>query len=102
MRIDGPLPLPESLQPEKTQKSGASSTPNRPAPTNSNQDQTRLSVDANRLDQLKTALSQVPEIRQERVAAVREAMGNGSYQVTDQQLADSIHSQLVMGKAPTT
>ena len=98
MRIDGPLPLPESSQPQRTQKSGASSNQRNLTPTRSSQDQTRLSVDGKRFEQLKASLSQLPEIRQDRVAALREAVANGRHQVSDQQLADAIHSQLVMGK----
>jgi len=99
MRIDGPLPLPESSQPQRTQKSGTSSNQRNLTPTRSSQDQTLLSVDTQRVDQLKGSLSQLPEIRQDRVAALREAVANGSHQVSDQQLADAIHSQLVMSKA---
>jgi len=99
MRIDGPLPLPESSQTQKTHKSGASNSQRNLTPAGSSPDQTQLSVDAKRLEQLKTSLSQLPEIRQDRVAALREAVSNGSHQVSDQQLADAIHSQLAMSVA---
>jgi len=102
MRIDGPLSLPESLQPDKTQKSGTSNKSGGLVPTRPNQDRTQLSVDSNHMNQLKATLAQLPEVRQDRVAALREAIGNGSHQVTDEQLADSIHSQLVMGKLGIT
>jgi negative regulator of flagellin synthesis FlgM len=91
--------FPESSQPQKTQKSGASSNQRNLTPTRSSQDQTQLSVDSQRLEQLQASLSQLPEIRQDRVAALREAVANGSHQVSDQQLAGAIHSQLVTGKA---
>jgi negative regulator of flagellin synthesis FlgM len=102
MKIDAQLPLPENLQPNKVQGSGSSANPNRPGTVNANQDNAQLSVDSTSIEQLKAALSQVPEVRQDRVEALRQAVGNGSYQVTDQQLADAIHSELVTGKPPRT
>ena len=47
------------------------------------------------MQQLKANLAQVPEVRQERVDALRQAMSNGSYQVSDQQLSDAIGSDLL-------
>jgi flagellar biosynthesis anti-sigma factor FlgM len=92
MRVDAPLSLPENLQPQKVEKSGSSTNQSRLASVGSNQDKAQLSVDSARIEQLKAALSSVPEVRQERVDALRQAMSNGTYQVTDQQLADAIAS----------
>jgi flagellar biosynthesis anti-sigma factor FlgM len=100
MRVDAPIPLPESLQPQKIERSGSSTHQNRLASVKSNQDQAQLSVDSERVDQLKANLATVPEVRQERVEALRQALNNGSYHVTDQQIADAIHSDLLTGKPP--
>ncbi len=97
MRVDAPLPLPENLQLQKVERSGSSTNQSRLASVESNQDKAQLSVDSERIEQLKAALSRVPEVRQERVDALRQALGKGSYQVTDQQLADAIHSELQTG-----
>jgi negative regulator of flagellin synthesis FlgM len=97
MRVDAPLPLPENLQPQKVERSGSSTNQSRLASVESNQDKAQLSVNSERIEQLKAALSRVPEVRQERVDALRQALGKGSYQVTDQQLADAIHSELQPG-----
>ncbi len=95
MRVDGPIYLPENLQPQKVDRSRSGSNQNQSSAVSSNQDHAQLSVDSGRIDQLKVNLASVPEVRQERVEALRQTIGSGNYQVSDQQLADAIHSQLV-------
>jgi flagellar biosynthesis anti-sigma factor FlgM len=97
MTVDAPLPLPEDLQTQKVELLASSTNQSRPTPAGSSQDRAQLSVDSGRIEQLKAALSRMPEVRRERVDALRQAIGNGSYQVTDQQLADAIHSELQTG-----
>lgn len=92
MRVDAALPIPESPQPDKIGRSGSSAQQSRPTQVNSDQDQAQLSVNNDAIQQLKVSLSQVPEVRQERVDALRQAMRNGSFQVSDRQLSDAIGS----------
>ena len=89
------LPFPKICNLHKVARSGSSTQQSRPAPVNSGQDQAQLSVDNETIQQLKANLSQVPEVRQERVDALRQAVSNGSYQVSDQQLSDAIGSDLL-------
>lgn len=98
MRIDAPLPLPENVQSQKVTRSGSSAQQSRLTQADSGQDQAQLSADSVTVQQLKANLSQVPEIRQDRVDALRQAMSNGSYQVSDQQLGDAIGSDLLTGQ----
>jgi flagellar biosynthesis anti-sigma factor FlgM len=95
MRVDGPLSIPENLQPDKVARAGTATQQNRPAPVGSGGDQAQLSVNNNTIQQLKANLSQVPEVRQERVAALSQAVSSGSYRVSDQQLSDAIGSDLL-------
>lgn len=95
MRVDGPLSIPENLQPDKVAHSGSPTQPSRSAAVSSGQDQAQLSIDDDTLQRLKTNLSQVPEIRQERVAALSQAVSNGSYHISDQQLSDAMASDLL-------
>jgi negative regulator of flagellin synthesis FlgM len=95
MRIDAPLPLPENIQTQNLTRSGSSAQPNSAALAASTQDQAQLSVDSGTLQQLKSTLSQLPEVRQDRVNALRQAVNSGSYQVSNQQLADAIGSDLL-------
>jgi len=94
MRVDGPLPIPENARPDKVTGSGSSTQPSRSAPVNSGQDSTQLSVDAQTVQQLKTALTGTPEVRQERVNALRQTVAKGQYKISDQQLSDAIASEL--------
>jgi flagellar biosynthesis anti-sigma factor FlgM len=98
MRIDAALPLPENQQPSKVASTGSSVPQNRSAPASSGQDQAQLSVDNGTIQNLKAQLGQVPEVRQDRVDALRQAISNGSYQVSDQQLADAIGSDQMAGQ----
>ncbi len=102
MRVDGPLSIPENLQPDKVAYSGSPTQQSQPAPVNSGQDQAQLSIDNDTIQQLKANLSQVPEIRQERVAALAQAVSNGSYQISDQQLSDAMSSDLLAGPVRLT
>ena len=95
MRIDGALPVPENQQTQKVTNSGASAPQGQSAPTPTGQDQAQLSVDSGTVQQLKAKLSQLPEVRQERVNALRQAVNGGTYQVSNQQLADAIGSELL-------
>jgi negative regulator of flagellin synthesis FlgM len=98
MRIDAALPLPENQQTPKAASPGSSDQQSRSAPVGSGQDQAQLSVDSTTIQQLRTNLSQVPEVRQERVEALRQAVSNGSYRVSDQQLSAAIGSDLLAGQ----
>lgn len=95
MRVDGPISVPENLQPDKVGRSGSTSQQNRTGAVDAGQDQAQLSADSQTIQQLKTTLSQVPEVRQGRVEALRQAMSAGSYQVSDQQLSDAIASDML-------
>lgn len=92
MRIDGALPVPENQQTPKAANSGASAPQSRTAALTSGQDQAQLSADSGTVQQLTAKVSQLPEVRQERVNALRQAVSSGSYQISDEQLANAIGS----------
>jgi flagellar biosynthesis anti-sigma factor FlgM len=95
MRVDGPLSFPENVQPPTVGRSGSTAQQGRSAPVTPSQDQAQFSADNGTIQNLKAALSQVPEIRQDRVDALRQALSSGSYQVSDQQLSDAMGSDLL-------
>ncbi len=53
-----------------------------------------LSTSADRVTLLAAQALAAPEVRQQRVAALAAAVQNGSYRVSDQQIAGSIVEQL--------
>jgi negative regulator of flagellin synthesis FlgM len=95
MRIDAPVSLPDNLQPDKVTRPGSPAQQSNAVAVNTGQDQTQFSVDGQTLQQLQANLSQVPEIRQARVDALRQAVSSGSYQVSDQQLSNAIASDML-------
>ena len=42
---------------------------------------------------LVAKLKEMPDVRQDRVAALRQAIQSGQYRASDQQIADAVHAQ---------
>lgn len=86
MRIDSGSPVQSQLEVERSQKKPVSaSTANATTGVTSvfSQDVVRLS---SLVDQVKSA----PEIREEKVTALRNAISSGTYQVSPEALAEAI------------
>lgn len=58
-------------------------------------DTAQLSVDQVRVQGLAAQVSALPEIRQERVAALGQAVQNGSYRVSPEQTAEAVIAELL-------
>ena len=95
MKIDAPLSLPENYPPEKVGRSGSPIGRTQSTGVGEAHDEAQLSVDRDRVETLRSQLSRLPEVRQERVETVRQAIRGGHYQVSDQQIVEAIHSQLI-------
>jgi flagellar biosynthesis anti-sigma factor FlgM len=98
MRIDqnyGPHATPET-NPSGTQKGAGNS----PAPSPAlGEDQTQLSGAHAQVQALATLAAQLPEIRQEKVQALRLAVSGGQYQVRPHDLATALVAHLVTDRA---
>jgi flagellar biosynthesis anti-sigma factor FlgM len=64
-------------------------------------DQTQLSPDALQLSNLSSTLANVPDIRQGRVTQVTQAIHNGSYSVSNEQIAQSMLGDFRMSGPPS-
>jgi flagellar biosynthesis anti-sigma factor FlgM len=62
-------------------------------------DSAQLSTDQARLQGLTAAVLQLPEIRQDKVAALAEQVKNGNYQVTAQQTAEAVLTAFTTNRA---
>jgi flagellar biosynthesis anti-sigma factor FlgM len=62
-------------------------------------DSTQLSTDQVKLQALTAAVLQLPEIRQEKVAALAEQVQKGDYQVSAQQTAEALLTSLTSNRA---
>jgi flagellar biosynthesis anti-sigma factor FlgM len=62
-------------------------------------DTAQLSLDQARIQALATQVNALPEVRQEKVAALGRAVRQGSYQVSPQQTADAMIAELLQRSA---
>ena len=62
------------------------------------EDVAQLSTGSDAVGALKAQLSSVPEIRQQRVDSLRQAMSDGTFQVSPQRIAESMLSSGVLEK----
>lgn len=84
MRIDSGLPIQPQIEIERSQKKPASNTRDESAVTSA------LSNDVVRLSSLVDQANGAPDIRQEKITQLREAIDSGTYQVSPGALADAI------------
>lgn len=61
-----------------------------------------VSLSASTVQSLKTQLSSAPNVREERVAALRQAVNSGQYNPSPQQIANAIHADLFGGATAST
>lgn len=92
MRIDGAIPPSDNVQTENLNRTRTSKPESLPASDVKVSDRAQLTSNGASLTQLKANVSQVPEIRQDRVQALQQAVNKGSYNPSSQQLADALSS----------
>jgi flagellar biosynthesis anti-sigma factor FlgM len=95
MKIDLPLAFPENAGPQRVGTAGPSPTPNQGERVGLSPDEVQLSVDGEKVQQLKADLGGLPDLRQERVVPLRQAIEEGSYNVSAQQIAQAMSSDLL-------
>ena len=101
MRIDATNPLPGSQEPDLPGSSSLTSKPGKAGETVLGSDTASLSSAGDKVASLKAELQHTPEVRRDRVQALQKAVQQGSYQVTDQQIANAILSD-PLGLSPAT
>ncbi|HOF86722.1 MAG TPA: flagellar biosynthesis anti-sigma factor FlgM [Armatimonadota bacterium] len=74
------------LQAEKVKKTTPAAAPGATQPT----DTVHLSSDVEVIAAARDAIAQTPDIREEKVAALRKAIGDGTYQAPAEQVAEKI------------
>jgi flagellar biosynthesis anti-sigma factor FlgM len=100
MRIDLNAIIPEAPDPGQSAKTGsqvASGTSS--AGGLGGGDTAKLSQDQGRVQEFASQVNQLPEIRQDKVAALQRAIGEGSYQVTPEQAAEALISAMQIRSA---
>jgi flagellar biosynthesis anti-sigma factor FlgM len=93
MRIDSNLPanlMIEAGRTTKTTQSPTGSTVN-----DDSSDRARLSIDQSTIKSLEANLAQVPDVRREKVDALRSAIKDGSYSVSPEQIAGAMYREIM-------
>lgn len=93
MRIDLNPNIGQTPDPGESSKPGLGSSSG-PASSELAADVAKLSPDYVRAQVLTEAVNQLPEIRQDKVAALAQLIGNGSYAVTSEQTAAALLSHM--------
>ena len=99
MRIDlhyGPQQTPEA-SPNRTQ--GPAGTASSVPSTASGEDQAQLSGAHIQVQALAAQAQQLPEVREERVQALRQAVHSGQYQADPEKIAGALVAHMVLGPA---
>lgn len=91
MKIDASNPIPEAQPVKRLTGSGAEGSQEVAGSPES--DKANL-ASSSLVSQLAAKIKQLPDIRQDRVAALQKAIKNGEYQVSDQQIADAVGPHL--------
>jgi negative regulator of flagellin synthesis FlgM len=95
MKIDAPLAFPQQVGPQRVGTTGPSPSQNQGESVGLSPDEAQFSVDGEKVQQLKAGLDGLPDQRQERVVALKQAIGEGSYNVSPQQIAQAMSSDLL-------
>ena len=87
MKIDASFAFPEIVGPQRVGATGPSPTQNQAEKVGFSPDELRISLDGEKVQQLKADLDGLPDLCQERVAILTQAVEAGSYKVPNQQIA---------------
>ena len=89
MRINGHSPLSNGIVTDRSEKSANSEHPVAAGP----QDQTSFSSDRTAIASLEARVMQTPEIRQDRVAGLKDAISTGKYALEPDKIAEAMLSE---------
>jgi flagellar biosynthesis anti-sigma factor FlgM len=99
MRIDLNA-IPEAPDSDPSSKSGGpGASANAGSASLTGADTAQLSQDAGKVQELASQVNQLPEIRQDKVAALQQAIKEGSYTVTAGQSAEALMSAIEIRSA---
>jgi flagellar biosynthesis anti-sigma factor FlgM len=95
MKIDAPLGFREQVGPQGVTTAGSLPSQNQGERRGVSPDEVQFSVDGEKVQQLKANLDGLPDLRQDRVVALRQAIEEGSYHVSSHQIAQAMSSELL-------
>lgn len=102
MRIDlNPSSMPELAGSNGTAGAAPAGQPavtEQAGPTATSDDVANLSTGSESLQRLKTQLDAVPDVRQQQVESLRQAVADGSFKVSPQHIAEAMLAGAAAGK----
>lgn len=90
MKIDVNLPLMSELQRGQAAGSGAAGSARETTGSALQEDSAQLSSGADQVQKLVRRLADVPDVRQEKVANLRQAIAQGTYRVSPGHIAEAM------------
>ena len=100
MRINPNSPATIGPAAERVTDAGRTASSGRKDETARAGDSAQVSFDQEKLQQLKVELSRVPEIRQERVDALRRTLLEGNYRIDEHRVAEAVWADLLAPARP--
>ncbi len=95
MKIDSSYGLSGQIGTQKVGTTGTTQSQNLTDKVGFSSDEVQFSADGEKVQKLKTNLNNLPDVRQDRVAALKQAFQEGSYNVSSQQVAGAMFSDLL-------
>jgi negative regulator of flagellin synthesis FlgM len=95
MRVCESLPFPENQDIASTAGNANAPKIQGQSSVGFSEDAADLSSDLQTVQQLKSQLANLPDVRQERVQALQKAVQDGTYEVGDGKIADAMLTDLV-------
>jgi flagellar biosynthesis anti-sigma factor FlgM len=93
MKIDGSNPFPETQSSTFRRANTSQGTESNEVSGNADVDGASLSTGSS-VSALAAQVQQMPDVRQNRVDALKQAVESGQYQVSDEQIADALQAQV--------
>lgn len=97
MRIESNVPLTEAAQTERVSGVNGQPTSSTAKARTASQPESGVTINS---DQFRATLEATPDIRQEKVAALQKSMREGTYHVSNQDLANAVFNALVTKSKP--
>lgn len=95
MRIDSSQPTQNTGDAEQVKRTQQDKTQSSATAKAAATDSARISPESLALQKHMQTIKAQPEVRQDKVDAIKQAMANGTYSVSNQQLGDKIFNELL-------
>jgi len=100
MKIDPSLLHPVNRSPERLAEAPSPAQTDRAESSRRAADRAQVTLDREKLERLKVELARLPEVRQERVDALRRTLAQGHYRIDENRVAEAVWAELIAPARP--